>query len=291
MVADRPSGCSRSVRALPPRASGGQFALDLRRQLAGGVQHLARCVRRGVGRIVDEQHDTQVRVLLQRGRQQRRADDPLVLLVGRNEHRDRRYRLREEVIDLGARRAVVGPAAIEEADAGDEVGHRRRGQRGDDDDVDDCLDHEASTRCVAFHELLHDREEHVGEPRGDRQHDRQSADHDPAIGDGRRHDGNRLIPVVAAPLPPGVAVMWRLPLDAHRSSCSAGQRLLLAATPHCWVHRHRNIGCSRCIREENFKNGSGFARDRPMTHTAAAISAAPSGKQDHRGFDTKHRRQ
>ena len=42
--------------------------------------------RRRVRRVVDEQHDAQVRVLLQGRRQQRRPDDPLVLLVGGHQH-------------------------------------------------------------------------------------------------------------------------------------------------------------------------------------------------------------
>ena len=61
-----------------------------------------------VGRVVDQQDDAQVRVLLERGRQQRRADDVRVLAVRGDQHRHRRAILREVRVDLGARHPMVG---------------------------------------------------------------------------------------------------------------------------------------------------------------------------------------
>ena len=68
----------------------GQQLLDLARQRPGGLELLAGLrVLRGE-RVVDQQHHPLVRVFLQRRRQQGVADDPLFLLVGRDDRRQRR---------------------------------------------------------------------------------------------------------------------------------------------------------------------------------------------------------
>ena len=172
---------------LEPAAAGiGQLGLDLARQARATVEQVA-----GPPRDVGfcgssiEQHDPQVRVLLQGRRQQRRADDPLVLLVGRDQHGHGRDGLVEEVVDGRPRRSAVGPAAVEEADPGDQVGHRRGGQRRDHHHVDDRLDHQPGAVGLALDELLDDGEGDVDEPGRDRQDDRQAAHADAAV----RHRG------------------------------------------------------------------------------------------------------
>ena len=111
---------ARSAGAAPRAASrsraGSARASASRRWLVG--------VRR-VRRVVDQQHDADVRVLLQRGREQRLADDAALLAVGGDDRRERRVRLVEERVDDGARDTAVRAGPLQVAEPGDEVGDRR----------------------------------------------------------------------------------------------------------------------------------------------------------------------
>jgi len=187
-------------RGLEAIARLGQQVLDATRERPGLLEDLAGVGRGGLGRVVDEQHDAEVRVLLEGRRQEGRAHHPLVLLVGGHEHGDGRDVLLEEVVDGGAGGPPVAAAPVEEPDAGDEVGHRRRGERGDDEEVDDRLDHQAGAAGPALDELLEDGERDVGDPSADGQDDRQAAHADPPVRDGRRNGGQRLVAAVASPL-------------------------------------------------------------------------------------------
>ena len=114
-------------------------------QLPGAIEG-ARLLLRGRHRVVDQQDDAQSRVLLQRGSEQRLVDDPGVLAIGRNEHRERRLLILEELVDHAAGYAPVRGDAAEIADAGNQVGAGRGGEQRHEKDVDQGFEDVAAAR-------------------------------------------------------------------------------------------------------------------------------------------------
>ena len=98
------------------------------RDLAGQRARLVELAHGGrigrVRRIVDQQHDPDVRELLQRGREERLADDAALLLVGRDDRRQRRVRHVEGRVDHGARHPPMRADALQVAEPRD-AGRRR----------------------------------------------------------------------------------------------------------------------------------------------------------------------
>ena len=179
----------------------GQHFLDLGRQLPGSVQQVVCPPAARLDRVVDEQHHADVRVLLQRGRQQRVADHVVLLLVGRHDGGQRWCPVLEELVEYRAPGPVMAAGPVEEAKPAEQVGKRRRGQHRDDQQVDDRLRPVHGARVVVVEEVLEQPADEVADPCGDRDDDRQPCHRDPALADRLRHHGHRLGSAVMPPLP------------------------------------------------------------------------------------------
>ncbi|MGE0025798.1 MAG: hypothetical protein AB7U07_01660, partial [Thermoleophilia bacterium] len=129
----------RLERRLEPGAGSTQHPVDLagQRPRRGEQPHLVG--RRRVGRVVDEQRHPDAGVLLERRREERLADDPRLLAVGRHDDRERRVVPVERVVDHLPLRPAVGADLRDVAEPGDEVAAGGGGERGDDDQVDPRL--------------------------------------------------------------------------------------------------------------------------------------------------------
>ena len=152
-----------------------QQPLDLRRQRLRGVEQPSRPRVARVRRIVDQQHDPQVRIFLQRRRQQRHQDHPRLLLIRGHEHRRRRSALGEELVDHRARRAAVIPRAVVEPEPPEQVGDRRRRQQADRRQEADRLQ-QAGAAGPAVQDLAVDDRDHQRQPGGDGDRDRRAAE-------------------------------------------------------------------------------------------------------------------
>ena len=207
----RPIGTARSASMSPGRRLAAA-------SIAAGLAYF------GLRRVVDEQDDAEVGVLLQRGRQHGHADDALVLLIGGDEHGQRRCRALEGLAQLGAGRAAVVARPGVVAQAGDQVGQRRAGQQAHDHEVADRGEVERGPAGRAGDRAAGQRQDDEDEPADDRDHDRQLSDEHGALRRRRGEDGKRRS-LVAAPLTPGsiAARLVRVPSDApHEVNRSPG---------------------------------------------------------------------
>ena len=189
-----------------PHGRLGQESLDLARQGAGRLQHLVMAPRPRVRRVVDEQDDPLVGVLLQCGREQRVANDARLFLERRHEGGQRRDRLVEELVDRHPGHAIVGPGPIEEPQAADQVGERGRREQADDEEVDDGLGLTPRGERLAVEQVARRPGPEVGTPSEHGHHDGQAPKRQTSCADGGRHDGRggRLsVSASAATLPCG----------------------------------------------------------------------------------------
>ena len=216
----------------------GEHRLDLPGKRSGLPQQLAMPLALRLGRVVDQQHDLEARVLLEGGGEQRVADDARVLLVGGDDHRERRRGAVEELVEAGPGHAPVGPAAVEEAEAAHQVGDGGAGQRRHDEEVEDRLDLVAGVPGLTLDELPREPGPEVERPAHDRRHDGHAAHRDPPVADRDGDRRQRLLPPVPAPLAPDAGSA--APLFLHDSSAKAFIRHLANC---CTVISNR---CSRC---------------------------------------------
>ena len=210
-------------RAVEAAARLREQALDLAGQRLGGVEQLARAGVARVRRVVDEQDDAQVGVLLQRGREQRHQDHPGLLLVGGDQRGDRGAALGEELVQHRPRRAAAFFGPVVEAEPAEEVGGRRGGEQADRGEEADRLG-EAGVAGDPFDHLAVDHGDHQRRPGGDGEDDGGAADrHRPVAGD-PRHLRHRVQVFVGAPLAARAGVLVAAE-EAHRF------RLLSSARP------------------------------------------------------------
>ena len=97
-------------------------------QLPGAFERGLVLLRRRVGRIVEQQHHPQERILLQGRGEQRLADGRDLFAVGRDQHRHRRQGRVEGIVDDGARHPAVRPGPIQRALPRHQVQQRRQRQ-------------------------------------------------------------------------------------------------------------------------------------------------------------------
>ncbi|MDZ7726818.1 MAG: hypothetical protein U5Q44_00740 [Dehalococcoidia bacterium] len=99
----------------------------------------------GIGRVIDQEYDTQVRILLECRREHGLPDDALVLAVGGNNDGHGRYLAIELIVDSGARDAAMGAKALEVSQPSQEIRRGRTREEGDEDEVSAGLDKRAET--------------------------------------------------------------------------------------------------------------------------------------------------
>ena len=202
-----------------------QQLLDLARERPGRGQQLP-CPRGSRHkRVVDQQDDALVGVLLERCRQQRVADDARLLLVGGDDRGQRRRLGIEKLVQDGAARPVTVAGPVAEAEPAQQVGQGGSGQYRDGEQVDDRFRPVDRARVARVEEVLKQPCDEVAEPRRYRDDDGQAAQGDPPVTDGLRNHGHRLDAPVAAPLAAGRGGLaagcgggrWRGPSDGGGS--------------------------------------------------------------------------
>ena len=196
--------------------------VEHQRDLAGQRARLVELAHRvGIGRvrrIVDQQHDADVRELLQRRREQRLADDPALLLVGGDDRGQRRVRHVEERVDDRARHAPVRADPLQVAEPREQVGDGRQRQERDEQQVDARLDRAA--QAVGMVDVAAHLLDEVGEPGRDRQEEREARTAHRAARRDRVHDRGRPGGALGPPLTPHLLRLvsgraGRAPADPH----------------------------------------------------------------------------
>ena len=193
---------------LPERERGVETGTRPRQQVLHHAWHFARLaqkpVRLGitwVGRVVEQKHDADVRIFLQRRRQQRHLDHARLLLVGGNERGQRWAAAREELIELRPWDAPVMAASVVEAEPGNQVGQGRGREQRDDDQERNRLRDAGATRSGPEQLARHDRD-HQREPRACGDDHRRPADREREVAGRPRHRRHRVHLAVGTPLPP-----------------------------------------------------------------------------------------
>ncbi len=137
---------------------------DLTGERAGGFQapqHL------GVfreGRVVEQQHDAQVREFLQDRGPHGAADYFRFFCVGRDQHGDAVGVVEEVPVQFPTGYAAVGAKACQGALAGGEVHQRRERQEGHHHQVGEGFGAEAEAGAGVVHQLFEHGRDHVAEP-------------------------------------------------------------------------------------------------------------------------------
>ena len=184
-----------------PLARLGQSGLDVGGDAAGLVEP---SLHDGISReraVIEQQHDPQRRVLLQRCRPHRLAHDGRLFRVRGDEDRQPVVvSVGEVAVELPARRAHVTAEPPERSLAGDEVHQRRERQERYDRCVEDRL--QRPENALVREHLRQDREDHVADPRGDRRADRDPRPHHLRGRRARVHGRERLAPLLGTPLRP-----------------------------------------------------------------------------------------
>ena len=192
----------------------GEDPLDLGGQRPGVLELLAGLSVLWHVRVVDQEHNRLVRVLLERSRQQRGHDDPLFLLVGGDDRGQRRALGVEVLVQAAAGGPVVRARPVEEPEPAQQVRHRGRGQQRDDQQVQDLFRPGYRALVAGVEEVGEEPVDRVGDPRRHGDDDGEPAHRDPAVadrlGDHRQRLGAPVVPKLLAAL--GRRLLLLLPL-------------------------------------------------------------------------------
>ena len=251
----------------------GEDPLDLGRQRPGALELLAGLGVLGHVRVVDQQHDRLVGVLLERGRQQRGHDDPLFLLVGGDDRGQRRALGVEVLVQAAAGGPVVGARPVEEPEPAQQVRHRGRGQQRDDQQVQDLFRPGYRALVAGVEEVGEEPVDGVGDPRGHGDDDGEPAHRDPAVADRLGHHRQRLGAPVAAQLLAALGRRLLLLLllrgvDAVPARAVLGLPPGLPVPPVVAVHARRN----RSGRRSPGRRSRPARRGRGRRRTAGPLS-------------------